>query len=224
MKVVCIVQARLNSTRLPRKVLLDLCGKPLLWHLLERVQRAKSVHQILVTCPINDVLLISKAVPTGILIDPYMGDENELVDRHLQSATWAEADLIVRIPGDNPCVDHVYIDEAVEAYMGYPFIYYSNTTAGVGDILVDGIGAEVCSMSRLRWLDQRTHGQEEWREHPHRYFEDQGLVGFAPADLRLDVNTQDDYDFIKDIYDHFQRNDFTSAQVVAYLDSKKVAV
>ena len=40
--------------------------------------------------------------------------------------------------------------------------------------------------------------------------------------IRLDVNTQSDYDFIKSIYDHFQRNDFTAEEIVAYLDSKTV--
>lgn len=225
MKVVAILQARMNSTRLPGKMLLPLAGAPLVQRVIERVQRAKRVDEVVLAFPVLDYPALSFLSHTRVNIYGYPGNENDLVGRYLGAAQAYGAEVIVRIPCDNPCLDPVYIDAAIEEYLTYPFVYYSNTTdvAEVGSMLrmVDGIGAEVVSLSRLQWLDAVTQGHPELREHPHRYFEQCGLLQLPKADLRLDVNTQADYDFIKDIYDHFHRNDFTAAEVVAYLESKK---
>lgn len=224
MKVVCVVQARVNSTRLPRKVLLEAAGHPLLWHMLERIKRAKRVDHIVVTTPVSDVIEISRATPKDIPIDPWLGDENDLVGRHLSAATWANADIVVRIPSDNVCVEPEYIDEIVRIYMNNCQPFYSNTTTFIGETSVDGLGAEVFSISRLKWLDQITKDHPDWREHPHKYFYDHGPWLDFPVHLRLDVNTMDDYLFIKDIYDALYPTNphFTITDILAYLESKKV--
>ena len=91
-----------------------------------------------------------------------------------------------------------------------------------GDYWVDGVGAEVFSVNRLQWLDQITQGHPDWREHPHLYFRDHGLGWLPKADIRLDVNTQADFDFLRDIYDHFGHHRFTTEDVVTYLVTKGV--
>lgn len=232
MKIVAILQARMGSTRLPGKVMLPLAGKPMLQNIIERVQRSTLISKVVVTSPLCDEATFAPLYeplrtysPEGACTKNVFGinwwdDPNDLVGRYVHAAFITDADLIVRIPCDNPCIDPVYLDAAIEEYLKYPFIYYSNTTAEAGGSMVDGIGAEVISRSRLHWLDQRTVGHPEWREHPHRYFEDCGLLRLPRAVIRLDVNVQADYDYITDIYDHFGHNKFTSEQVVGYLDSK----
>lgn len=215
MKVVAILQARRGSTRLPGKVMLPLAGKPMLQNIIERVQRAKRIDAIVVTCPAGDVMEIGNTVPDGILIDPWMGDENDLVARHLSAAKAMRADIVARIPSDNPCVDPSYIDQAVQAYERYPYMFFSNTTDTVNGVALDGIGAEVLSMSRLKWLNEKTKGNPLWREHPHQYFYDTGWATATASDMRLDVNTQDDYDFICSIYNHFGHNRFTAREILA---------
>ena len=108
-----------------------------------------------------------------------------------------------------------------------PYSFYSNTTAQVGSVAVDGIGAEVFSLSRLKWLDRITEGCTLHREHPHKYFEEcqfeygNGIRFWnGGAAVRLDVNTQEDYEFIAEIYNHFNHNRFTVEEVLGYLDSK----
>lgn len=217
MKTVAILQARLNSTRLPNKVLLPLAGKSMLRNIVERVQRASSLHQVVIAIPSDDWGPINAlALPCPLY---WHDDEQDLVGRYVAAAEAFNADVIVRIPCDNPCIDPAYIDEAVLAYQRFPFIYYSNTTAMVGDVAIDGVGAEVLSRSRLHWLDQRTQGRPDWREHPHRYFESCGLLSLPQAALRLDVNTQADYDRIKTIYDHFGHNRFTADDVLQYVQA-----
>lgn len=241
MKVVAILQARMGSTRLPGKMLLPLARRPLVQHVIERVQRSKRVNKVVLAYPSKDhyafypvikhVELVVTANPVDFYI--YHGDENDLVGRYLGAAEALNADLIVRIPCDNPCVDPAIIDEAVEHYLRAPHIYLSTMYRHVRDhVYVDGVGAEVFSMSRLKWLDQATVGQANYREHPHLLFQDWHLIaGWEQYQrdanhretIRLDVNTQADYDFINTIYDHFGHNRFTTAEVLAYLDSLKVS-
>lgn len=218
MRIVAILQARLGSTRLPNKVLLPLAGKSMLRNIVERTQRATCLHEVVVAIPSDDWGPINAlALPCPLY---WHDDEHDLVGRYVATAEAFHADVIVRIPCDNPCVDPQYIDEAIREYIEHPYIYYSNTTARCAGRWIDGIGVEVFSYSRLQWLDQRTRGNLVWREHPHRYFEDRFLLSLPKADWRVDVNTQAEYDFINTIYDHFGHNRFTAEEVLCYLHAK----
>jgi spore coat polysaccharide biosynthesis protein SpsF (cytidylyltransferase family) len=240
MKIVAIIQARMGSTRLPGKMLLPLLDTPLIQHVIERTQRATKIDALIVAYPgtkENDDTIgrATRRCASRGEVWPfwYEGDENDLVGRYLSAAEGFKADLIVRIPGDNPCVDPYYIDLAVEHYLALPRIYESTMYPCVHDhCYLDGVGAEVVSMSRLQWLDQHTIGCAPYREHPHLYFQDQHLIdGWEQYQrhanhsetIRLDVNTQADYDCIRSIYDHFGHNQFTAEEIVASLDARKVA-
>lgn len=249
MRVVAIIQARMGSTRLPGKAMLPLCGKPMVQHIIERVSRATKLDAVVLAVPQSDFETF-RFVPMGYCrLFGVQCDENDLVTRYLSVATCQEADtdadIIVRVCADNPCIEPKYIDAAVEEYLSKPYVFYSNTTAHVYHAWfgrkaaqypstcghVDGLGAEVLSISRLRWLDKKTRGHNEWREHPHQYFYDFDEEGWGGhisvdfgtsyADLRLDVNTQADYDFIKDIYEHVypQHPAFTIEDVLTYLET-----
>jgi spore coat polysaccharide biosynthesis protein SpsF (cytidylyltransferase family) len=233
-KVVAILQARMGSTRLPGKSMLPLAGKPMVQNIIERVQRATKLDAVVLALPSGEEFLpVIKA--TGV--KPYAAvhtPENDLVTRYLHAAEFYAADIIVRVCCDNPCIEPEYIDEAVEAYFNEPYTFYSNTTVYIPNgvngrpLHVDGLGCEVFSMSRLRWLDRKTRDNEEQREHPHKYFvthapewpedPDHGIsISSAVADIRLDVNTKDDYKFIKSIYDHFGHNRFHISEILDYL-------
>ena len=217
MKVVAILQARIASTRLPGKIMLPLGGRPMIEQIYLRVKRATNLDRVIVAIPKGTWNAMRDAYIPFNDFFLYDGDENDLVGRYLACVTQHQADIVVRIPCDNPCVDPDYIDDAVRRYLTTPSIFFSNTTDYVGATAVDGIGAEVFSVSRLRWLDQRVGDRADWREHPHRYFEAHGLYTLPTADLRLDVNTQEDYEYIRDLYDQMGSSDFSSQQAVNYL-------
>jgi spore coat polysaccharide biosynthesis protein SpsF len=227
LKVVAILQQRMGSTRLPGKALLPLAGKSMTQNIIERVQRAKRIDQVVLAVPNMDAEAFA-SMPCRIH-SPVCA-EDDLVGRYLITAQRCHADLIVRIPCDNPCVQPEYIDEAIEKYLGRPQVYVSTMYRHVKDrVYVDGVGAEVFSMSRLQWLDQATKGQALYREHPHKLFDDQNLIDgmeqfrkYADWDkvIRLDVNTREDYEFINGIYEMFGHNNFHVNDVLAYLESK----
>ena len=229
MRTVAIIQARMGSTRLPGKAMLPLAGAPMTQRLIERVKRAVKLDYIVLAVPNEaDSPLPRLARESRI---PYYGtsyvDRNDLVGRYRAVADCYTADLIVRIPGDNPCIEPSMIHQAIELYQQYPHVYFSNTTAKIEHhgkaIYVDGLGCEVFSRSRLEWLDARTLGCPDWREHPHQYFYDHGVLSHIKADLRLDVNTQADYEFIADIYAAcYQQNpQFTIHDILDYLATRE---
>lgn len=224
MNIVAVVHARMGSTRLPGKSLLPLAGAPLVQHVLERVSRTPCVSCVVLAVPEhdhNEFRPAADAVP-GVILYRHLGDESDVLGRIVSAATICDADVVIRIPADNPCVDPAYLDFAVERYSRFPFCYYSNTTDLCDGRWVDGVGGEVCSISRLRWLDNITLDDRELREHPHRYFEKNGMLSLPKADVRLDVNTPDEYDFIASIFTHFRHNRFTTAEVLAYLSQERL--
>jgi spore coat polysaccharide biosynthesis protein SpsF len=222
MKIVAICQARLASTRLPGKMLLPLAGAPLLQRVLERVQRATRLDEIVLAVPHHDALTFLPLARTRAHLFPYHGEESDLVGRYLAAATAFGADLIVRIPCDNPCIDPSYIDQAIDGWFSEMSPFITNTTASCGGQWIDGIGAEVFSFNRLQWLDHVTRQRDpSLREHLHRFF-----CAYLPqADLRLDINTQDDYDFIAGIYDalYSTHPHFTPEDILSYLTTKEVS-
>lgn len=121
MRTVAIIQARLNSTRLPGKVLRDIHGKPMLLHVLERVAQAKLVDQIVVaTVHGNSGGPIAGRCDdwgVGCYQDP--GDENDVLGRVAKAAGIFEADRIVRVCANNPLICPGSIDRlAWEAEKG----------------------------------------------------------------------------------------------------------
>jgi len=235
-KKVCIIQARSDSKRLPRKILLPICGKPMLWHLIERVKRSKLIDLIVVAIPLYDKSYggINKITnECGVLMFAYRGLTADLVSRHLATAKKFHADIIVRIPGDNPCVDPVEIDRIIETqsynYSRQPMsCLYSNIQDILDSGYPDGIGAEVYSMELLKWIDYNAKGKE-LREHPHKICYDRNIVktiscpdDIRRPEIRLDVNTQADFDFITEIYEALYPNNpnFNTKDIITYIDRR----
>jgi spore coat polysaccharide biosynthesis protein SpsF (cytidylyltransferase family) len=215
----------MGSKRLPGKALLPLAGKPMTENIIERVKRAKRLNHVVLAVPPQDENAFAW-MPCRVHAP--LVDENDLVARYLTVAERCHADIIVRVPCDNPCIEPEYIDVAVETYMEGCYTFLSNTTAYFGNKLIDGLGCEVFSISRLKWLANVAKDSDpSYREHPHQLFyelRDLGHGGICierdATALRLDVNTEEDYRFIKGIYNHIGHNRFHISEVLSYLESK----
>jgi len=114
MQTVAIIQARMGSSRLPGKVLLDLAGKVMIQHVIERTQRAQTLDSVIVatTTDPSDDAVASFAASIGI---PYTrGSLHDVLDRYYQAAKTHQADVIVRITADCPVIDPAVIDQTVK--------------------------------------------------------------------------------------------------------------
>ena len=117
MKIACIIQARLGSTRLPCKVMLDISGKPLLSILLHQVSQSSLINQIIVattTLPQDDVI---SDYCHELDIDCFRGPSDNVLERYRQAALHFNADIIVRITADCPLIDPAIIDLAIQTFL-----------------------------------------------------------------------------------------------------------
>ena len=119
--VVALVQARLSSTRLPGKVISDLAGRPLIVFMIERLQHAKRLDQIVVATSedASDDPLVELLVERGI--DHVRGSLHNVLSRYLFAARSTGARTIVRLTADCPLIDPNLVDDVVGALDGHDY-------------------------------------------------------------------------------------------------------
>jgi len=200
-----IVQARIGSSRLPGKVLADVCGKPLLWYVVQRTMRATHVDQVVVATPETREDLVIHAACAAWNVPCVAGPEHDVLKRFAMIAeAWRpRPDLVVRITADCPLIDPDVIDATIEQVR--------NSAQWASNIhpertWPDGLDVEVLTLPMLIALDAATTGAD--REHvtpdlyrPNAYPAGGSLV--CPVnlgDLRWTVDTQADLDWVRQVY------------------------
>lgn len=241
-KVVMILQARMGSMRLPGKSMMDLAGEPLVGRILERVKRCQHVDEIVLAIPDSQDNLPLRTLGEHWGVSVYAGSEEDLVDRYYQAALSYRADIIVRIPADNAVPQHQEIDRIINYHLENPIPGFSSNLSEINNSgYPDGIGAEVFDFCLLKdvWS---TEIDKFKREHVHLNFynydtqcavnEDWCPIntvscpeGFRRPDLILDVNTLNQYRFIKKLYlDLYHKNpNFSILDVIIWYDSEFTA-
>jgi spore coat polysaccharide biosynthesis protein SpsF len=112
-KTVAIIQARMGSSRLPGKVLLDIAGKPMIQHVIERTQRAQALDAVLVATTSDEADRPVSDFCDSMGVTYTRGSPHDVLDRFYQAAKVHEADIIVRITADCPLIDPALIDQTV---------------------------------------------------------------------------------------------------------------
>lgn len=204
-KVVAIIQARMGSTRLPGKVLMDIAGKPMLWHVIERVKRCKKINSIVVatTSKEEDKIVIELAKKCGV--ETFAGSEEDVLDRYYQAAKKFDAEIIVRITGDCPLINPSTIDEMIDLCLkenaeyicGHPAI--PSIEQGIEVVSLPALG----KVKNLATEDyQKEHVTIFIRKNPElfkiRVITPQPI--FRRADMRLTVDNRDDLKLMREIY------------------------
>lgn len=208
--VTAIIQARLGSTRLAGKTLMDLRGKPLLGHLIERVRQSKFVKEIIVATTVNerDNAIAFYALENNLKL--YRGSEEDVLDRFYQAATQYQTETIVRVTPDCPMQDPHVMDEVISVFGEGGYDYVSNT---MKPTFPDGLDTEVFSFAALRraWNDaslpsEREHVTSYIYGHPDlfRLFNVESGNGDL-SQMRWTVDTQRDYEFVKRIFELMDR-------------------
>jgi glutamate-1-semialdehyde 2,1-aminomutase len=217
------VQARLGSTRLPDKVMRQVCGVPLITLLLGRLRAARRVDAIVVatTDAAIDDPLCAYLAGQGATVS--RGSCADVLDRYYQAAKTCGADVVVRVTGDCPLVDPALVDRVIETLLTGAD-YASNTNPPT---FPDGLDVEAFTFALLErsWREARTKHQ---REHVTPYMKEAGDVRRVnvtnPVDLsagRWTVDEPEDLAVIRNIFEHFSpRTDFTWSEVSAVADSR----
>lgn len=237
LRVVAIVQARMGASRLPGKVLADICGQPMLVRVVERARRARSLTEVIVatTQQPEDDQLIDLCKKRDYRW--FRGSQRDVLDRYYQAACDYGAEVIVRITADCPVIDPVVIDQTVLAFCGLisPVIVNGRSTRIAslitrGSLPWDfaanrlpppwkrtfpiGLDTEVCTFEALEraWHEAR---EPHHREHVMPYlYETEGnfralLVNHSPdyGNMRWTVDTAQDLELLREIYTRFEGRD-----------------
>ncbi|MEL6822805.1 MAG: glycosyltransferase family protein [Calditrichota bacterium] len=146
--VVTVIQARRGSSRLPDKVLRDICGKPLLIRMVERVKAATLAGTVVVATTTHKQDDRIEEVCNSEDILCFRGNELNLLDRHFQAGKAFDADAVVKIPSDCPLIDPKIIDQVIGKYLTDPeaYDYVSNLHPPTWP---DGNDVEIMSMEAL---------------------------------------------------------------------------
>lgn len=146
---VAVIQARMTSRRLPGKVLLEVLGRPLLAHQIDRVRRAKHIDAVIIATTANPsddpIAALAEAEGVGC----HRGSETDVLGRVTNAAADANAEIVVRLTGDCPLIDPTLLDEAVGrlAESNPPLDYVTNDPPRTWPI---GLDVEVIHMAALR--------------------------------------------------------------------------
>lgn len=211
MKVVAIIQARCGSTRFPNKVFADLCGKPLIWHVVNRLKHARSLNHIVLATtdtPLDDNLY-NWAKENGV--DVFRGSESNVLNRYYEAANYSKADVIVRITADDPFKEPLLIDEAVNMLQKEKYDFVCNNCP---PSYPEGLDIEVFTKETLEREEklstsnfEREHVTQYIYRHPEQFkmfnLSNQKNLSF----LRWTVDTERDFEMVTRAYSFLYKND-----------------
>jgi spore coat polysaccharide biosynthesis protein SpsF len=232
MKTIAIIQARMGSNRLPGKVLKSILGRPMLWHIVERVRTVPSIAEVVVAVPDNPANEVLRRFCADNQIALFAGNETDVLDRYYRAAQQFKADPIIRITADCPLADPQLIERLIQRYEsgGYDHI---GVASGAGAQLIhkgrfpDGLDAECLSFSALdRAWHEATDPRD--REHVTRYIwnnKELFRCGELTADLvypklRLTVDHLEDFELVTKIYESLYKEGrpFEFSDVMKFLE------
>jgi len=207
--VATIVQARMGSTRLPGKVLMDVAGAPLLAHVVERCDAmTRSDATIVATSTLaGDDPIEALGAARGWRV--FRGSEDDVLDRYVQAAREAGAEHVIRVTADCPLVDPGEGDRVIAHHLATGADYTHNITVWGGETPI-GVGVEAFALGALEasWRDgrephHREHVDEYVYEHPERFRLERvpASAPLARPDLRLTVDTPEDMALTRALYE-----------------------
>ncbi len=230
-KIVATVEARMTSSRLPGKILMEAGGKPLLQILVERLRRAHTVDDVVVATTTNTQDDPVEEMCNRLGIGCFRGSEHNVLERVVGAAKAFNADILVEVTGDCPFIDPEIIDGLVETFKEkFPeHRYVSNI--GEGRTTPWGFDAKVLSAADLYEIAGDNPTDDD-KEHVSVRFYDPAysekyhplVVQYAEElnrpELRIELDYREDYELIKAIYAGLaQENPYFSARdIVRWLD------
>jgi len=226
-RVNAIVQARMGSTRLPGKVLLLLGGKPVLQHIIERLRRSAYIDDVVIACTTNEADDAIIDLCNQLDCKYYRGSEDDVLTRVLEAAKEYKTDIIVEVTADCPMVDPIMADSLIEGLCDGYYHYASNVisrtyprgfdTQVFWTVALDCINKEIDNpidrqhVSTYFYRNPQTEGRFKTLSMLHRY---------DASDIRLTLDTEDDYKLLDKIFDLYgEDNTFTHNSIARLFEA-----
>lgn len=213
----------MGSSRLPNKVLLELAGKTVLEHVIQRTLQSKFVNEVIVATTISklDLQLVQYCSSKNIRV--FIGSEDNVLDRFYQAAKLLQPKNIIRITSDCPMIDPDVIDHIGNIHIRESTDYTSNT---LDETFPDGLDAEVFTFEALKtaWQDatllsEREHVTPYIKKNPEKF-----KLFSVKSDINLShhrwtIDQQQDYTFLSSVFSRLYNNnpDFRMKDVLNLL-------
>jgi len=224
-KTIAIIQARMGSSRLPGKVLMDLMGQPLLARVLNRTKRTPGLDDVVVATTTSpaDEKIVSFCHTYGCRV--FQGSEADVLDRYFQVAKVLRADAVVRITSDCPIIDPGLNGRVIDEFLSarpsvdYVSVFLPRWT------FPRGLDVEILSYAALERAWREDHNPE-WREHVTEYllhhpeiFSMRGVSHEVDCSAhRWTVDTPEDLELIRRIYANFGHDRFSWLETLNLMD------
>lgn len=222
-----IIQARLDSERLPQKVIMPIRNKPLIAHIVERLNLSKYIRNIIVATTEDSVDAIRVALKDHEYVKYYVGSKKNVLERYFLAAKTYGSKIIVRATGDNPLVCPEFMDRALELHVEAE----ADLTHYLGIPL--GTGVEIINRDALNLSYKNTKNPYD-QEHvtPFIYKNRDsfkvleplsGGVYYAP-EIRVTVDTPEDMNRVRQIFDHYKHKEMVTMDDIVRFYRKEEAV
>ncbi len=225
---VAIIQARMGSTRLPGKVLMDIEGEPMLVRVVERVRQSHQIKEVIVATTITDSDDPVHELCTARGYAVYRGSEDDVLDRYYQAALKFNATTIVRLTADCPLIDPGVIDQTLTEFRERGVDFAANRLPPPWKrTFPEGLDVEVCRFEALEraWREAE---QRHQREHVMPYFyEEAGRFNIFVLQhdpdygrYRFSVDETADLELVRQIYRRLPSQDeFSWYDIIQLLNS-----
>lgn len=206
MRIIGVTQARIGSSRLPEKVLLEIMSKPLLAYHLDRIKKSKSVDNWIVATTNEEGADKICHIAKEVGINSFKGSLEDVLDRFYQAVKDENADYVVRITSDCPLIDAELIDQTIHFCVENKLDYYSNIFK---ENYPDGLDVEIFSFGLLKEAWEKASSKVD-REHVTPYMRRKvDLSAYSlPVDakyseVRITVDEYDDFCLITHLIEKF---------------------
>lgn len=199
-----ILQARIGSTRLKGKILAEICGKPLLFHIVERLKRVQDVRGIVIATSESPADEAVVKLAKELQVESFRGSEEDVLERYIKAAEKFGAKIIVRATGDNPLCSPQAVNRALTKH------YQTDSDYTFVKDMPLGTAFSVVNYEALFKVHQLLDRLNPHREHVTSFIEthpDQFKIEFIEPSprlkrphLRLTVDTEEDLALIREIY------------------------
>ena len=205
--ITAVIQARMGSSRLKGKVMMEILDNPLIYYVIKRAYSAENIDEVIVATTNKKEDDTIEEFCNNMNIKVYRGSENDVLDRYYKCAKRYNLEHIVRITADCPLIDPKIIDKVVGVYTSGDYDYVTNT---LPPTFPDGMDVEVISFEAIsaawrnaKWLSEREHVTTFIRERPHIFKIKNVKNEENLSHIRLTVDRIEDYKLVKSIYEYF---------------------
>lgn len=227
-KIVCIIQARMGSSRLPGKVLMEICGRPMIGWVIERAARSQKIAEVVIATTTNQTDDPIEKFCKGADVTCFRGSEFDVLDRFYQAAIACQAEIVVRLTADCPLIDPQLVDETIEMLLDNHLDFSANRLPPPHHRTYPiGLDVEVSTFAALESAWKFAVKPYE-REHVMPYiYDQQNQFAIRVLDAEKDygaqrwtVDTAQDLTFIRELASLLScKMDFAWREVIKIIDA-----